>query len=237
MIRNLAHRRSARVAAAFLLLFGFWSAASSEAGELDLSSLPVAQVTTEKGPLNLREAPDDRAEVLERIPNQSLVSVIDQGDVFWKVQYGNTQGYAMRKFLTMTDYAQDILSYRLLYRGNRGEDVLSLKERLMELGYYRAGSSMTDDYNDTCVERVKMFQRQNGLDENGIATAGVQAKLFSDTAAANAEELPKSVRLGYVVAPGGSDDTDWEQWILDHPGVCPCCKGEGCDCCDWTGEI
>ncbi|HML47396.1 MAG TPA: peptidoglycan-binding protein [Clostridia bacterium] len=230
------------IAAAFLLLTGFLNAALSEADQLNAPSLPVAQVTTGKGPLNLRKRPDDRSDVLERIPNRSLVSVIEQGDIFWEIQYGDEQGYAMCEFLTMTDYAQDILNYRLLYRGNTGGDVLSLKKRLLELGYYRAGSDMTDDYNNTCVERIKMFQRQNSLNEDGIATSEVQAKLFSDAAVPNAEELPKAIRLGYVAAPaplssGGSADTDWDQWMLDHPGICPCCKGAGCDCCDYTGKL
>ena len=236
-------RKYALIAAALLLFSGVLNAALSDQGDIDPPSPPVAQVSTEKGPLNLREAPDVRAATLVRIPNRSLVSVIAQEDAFWKIQYGDTQGYAMREFLTMTDYTQDILNYRVLYRGNRGQDVLSLKERLMELGYYRAGSAMGDDYNDICVERVKLFQRQNGFNQDGIATADVQAKLFSDLAVANAEKLPEPIRLGYVSAPpasstsSGSYDTDWEQWMLDHPGVCPCCKGKGCDCCDWTGKI
>ena len=231
----------ALMVAVLLLFSGFCGAASGGEEDGNPPSLPIAQVTTEKGTLNLRERADARAGVLERIPNRILVTVIAQGDPYWKIQYGNTQGYALCEFLTMTDHTQAILRYRVLYRGNTGEDVRALKERLLELGDYRAGSNMNDEYNDICIERIKMFQRQNGLSINGIATAEVQEKLFSDAAAANAEKLPESVRLGSVPAPpaasGGSGDTDWEQWMLDHPGVCPCCKGEGCDCCDWTGKI
>ncbi len=205
----------------------------------------VAQVTTGQGPLNLRKSPQSNATVLERIPNRSLVAVLSQGEEYWEVQYGDTQGYAMCAFLTMTDYTQDVLNYRLLYRGNAGDDVLALKNRLLELGYYRSGSTMNDQYNETCVERLKMFQEQNGLNVDGIASAAVQATLFSDSAAVNTQELPKPKTSGYVIASSssssssdpGSDDFDWNQWMLEHPGVCPCCMGKGCACCNWTGKI
>jgi uncharacterized protein YgiM (DUF1202 family) len=210
----------------------------------------IAQVTTEVGPLNMRIQPKSGAKVLIRIPNRSLVSVIAQGDVFWEIEYGDYHGYAVCEFLTTTDYTPDILEYEVLYRGNMGDDVRAIKERLLELGYYRAGSTMNNNYNATCVARMMMFQRQNGLNENGIATAEVQAKLFSDSAVANAEELPVVKSSGYVVSSSSSstsniatgplgdyDNTDWDQWMLDHPGVCPCCMGSGCMCCNYTGEI
>ena len=207
----------------------------------------IAQVTTEVGPLNLRSKPDGGSTVLMRIPNRSLVTVISQSDGYWEIAYNNTQGYAASEFLTMTEYTADILLYRLLYRGNQGSDVIALKERLMTLGYYKDGSTMNNNYNETCVDRVKLFQRQNGLKEDGIATAEVQAKLFSDTATVNTEPLPAPKPSGYVVASSGSniatgalgdyDNTDWNQWMLDHPGVCPCCMGSGCQCCNYTGRI
>ncbi len=203
----------------------------------------IAQVTTEVGPLNLRNQANADAVVLVQIPNRSLVTVISQGDVFWEIEYRNYHGYAMREFLTMTNYTADILNYRLLYRSNAGEDVIALKQRLMELGYYRENSTMNNNYNDTCVDRVMMFQRQNGLKENGIATAEVQAKLFSDSAVANAEELPKVKTGSYIVSTstnpqnGIDENFDWDQWMLENPGVCPCCLGSGCSCCDYTGKI
>jgi hypothetical protein len=212
-------------------------------GDDALPSPCVAQVATPQGPLNLRKSADAGATILEKIPNRSLVLVVSKGDGFWEIEYDGTQGYAMGEFLTMTDYPKEALNYRLLYRNNTGDDVVALKNRLMEMGYYRADSNMNDTYNDTCVERVKMFQRQNGLNEDGIATAAVQVKLFSSEAAVNAEPLPKPVTSGYVIASSSSDsssggqDIDWNQWMLDHPGVCPCCMGKGCQCCNWTGKI
>ncbi|NLI22703.1 MAG: hypothetical protein GX418_14295 [Clostridiales bacterium] len=207
------------------------------------ATLGVAQVTTEKGTLNLRKEPDGKATILERIPNHSLVRVLSKGDAYWQVQYETETGYAVCDFLTMTDYAEDVLAYRLLYRNNVGDDVLAVKQRLLELGYYREGSTMNNVYNETCVERIKLFQRQNGLKEDGIASAVVQAALFGPSAVSNAEPLPKAVASGFVISSssddgtGDTDDTDWNLWMLEHPGVCPCCMGKGCACCNGTGQI
>ncbi len=204
----------------------------------------IARVTTEVGPLNLRKQANGDATILAHIPNRSLVTVVSQGDVFWEVEYDEYHGYVMCKFLTMTDYTADVLAYRLLYRGNTGDDVVALKERLMDLGYYLAGSTMNNKYNETCVERIKMFQRQNDLNMDGIATPEVQAKLFADTAVVNAEELPKVTTSSYIVSSSSSttvfgtdENFNWDQWMLNNPGVCPCCMGSGCSCCNFTGRI
>jgi murein L,D-transpeptidase YcbB/YkuD len=226
-----------------LLVFSsaLWSTGLSE----DAVTVGIAQVTTEKGTLNLRKKPDDKATVLERIPNHSLVRVLSDGDQYWQIQYESTIGYAVCSYLTMTDYTEDVLNYRLLYRNNTGDDVLAVKERLLELGYYREGSKMNNVYNETCVERVKMFQRQNGMKEDGIASSALQAALFATSAVVNTETLPKAVASSYVLSSssdssdgsGNTDDIDWAQWMLDNPGVCPCCMGRGCACCNWTGQI
>ena len=188
----------------------------------------IAQVTTEQGPLNLRKSMDAHSGILEKIPNRSLVTVLSQQGEMWEISYNGTQGYAVSTFLTLTDYTSDVLAYRVLYRSNTGDDVIALKNRLLALGYYRVGSTMNNVYNDTCVERVKMFQRENNLKEDGIATPVLQAALFADAAVANTEPLPKPKTSGYVVASSDSSasssgDIDWNQWMLDHPGVCPCC--------------
>lgn len=225
-----------RIAMALLLL----CLAATALGEVTVSA--VAQVTTEKGTLNLRQQPDAKGKIVERIPNHSLVQVVSQGDDFCEIQYGDADGYVDSDFLTMTAYSQDALQYRVLFRGNQGADVLALKQRLLDLGYYHMGGTITNTYNDICSDRVKMFERVNSIKEDGIATPAVQALLFSDAAQVNTESLPPPQSNGFVVAASSgastsTDDIDWNQWMLDHPGVCPCCMGKGCGCCDWTGKI
>ncbi len=73
-------------------------------------------------------------------------------------------------------------TYITLQNGDTGKDVLNLKLRLQELGYFLAGATVSDSYNATCVERVKQFQKANGLPVTGIADNETQQVLFSSNA-------------------------------------------------------
>lgn len=74
------------------------------------------------------------------------------------------------------------LEYKPLSKDDTGEDVLKMKERMRELGYFLKDSKLSDSYNDTCVERVEMFQKNNSLPVTGIADADTLALLYSDSA-------------------------------------------------------
>ena len=69
--------------------------------------------------------------------------------------------------------------YRTLKKGSRGEDVLNLKKRMLELGYFTS-SRLSDQYNDTMAERVEALQKQNGLKADGIATPALQELIYSE---------------------------------------------------------
>lgn len=112
---------------------------------------------------------------------------------------------------------------RRLSKGDRGDDVLSLKARLQKLGYIRSGTRLTDVYNDTLVERLMIFQRQIGMMEDGVASQEVQAYLRSDRAPMCAEALPRPKRTQVTAEQTG------------NRVICGCCMGDGCECCDFTG--
>ena len=59
-----------------------------------------ARVTTEKGSLNLRQAPKSSAKVLCSIPQNDQVVIIEPGETWSKIVSEGIQGYAMTKFLT-----------------------------------------------------------------------------------------------------------------------------------------
>ena len=73
----------------------------------------------------------------------------------------------------------------MLQPGTANDEVLEMKERLQELGYFRSGAELSNKYNDTCVERVALFQQVNGLTEAGVVDEQTLALLYSDTAIAN----------------------------------------------------
>lgn len=240
-------QRTALWGLVLLCLCGVLCAGTSTAEEQDsVTYVAVAEVTTEKGSLNLRKKPASNATILARIPNHTLLKVIAMEDAYWQVEYNGTTGYVASSFVTKTDYTVDTMEYRELSRNQYGDEVLAMKQRLLELGYYRTGSNFSNIYNSTCVQRVKMFQRQNGLQEDGIATIATLVALYASSAVVNAEDLPKPATSGYFIASSSSSDDssssdagddDYMQWIADHPGVCPCCQGAGCACCNYTGKI
>lgn len=63
--------------------------------------------------------------------------------------------------------------------GSSGKDILTIKERLQELGYYSKDASLGSTYNDTMVERVKLFQKENNLKVTGILDHSTLLILFS----------------------------------------------------------
>ena len=203
---------------AAILLFSGFALAEESTGT-------VAKVTTRKGPLKLRSSSDGRGRVLAEIPNGTCLLVTEEDEAWCRVSYRGQYGYCKTDFLTLLrDADLSLLDYRVLHKGDKGEDVLALKQRLQELGYIREGSDLTGAYNDVTVERVILFQRQLGIPEDGVASQELQAYLFSEKAPVCGQKLPK-VRSRVA-------SQDGERHIF-----CGCCMGEGCECCHFTGWI
>lgn len=198
----------------------------------------VAQVATGKGLLNVRKQPSGSSAILDRLSGGTLVLVLEQDGEFCKISFGNKEGYAMTQFLTVVHVPAEALAYQPLQKGDAGDAVLALKQRLLELGYYRDSGTLTNEYNDTCVERVEIFERVHGLPEDGAASQTLQYLLFSDKAMANTETLPQPKKTsGFVYGDFNSPDFDWNKFVADNPGICTCCMGAGCECCNYTGKI
>ena len=71
--------------------------------------------------------------------------------------------------------------YRTLKQGMEGKDVLRFKQALYWLGYFKS-LDVSDNYNGTTVERVKLLQKNNDLEQTGVADADLQALVFSGAA-------------------------------------------------------
>ena len=68
----------------------------------------------------------------------------------------------------------------LLRKGDSGEEVKRMQQRLQELGFY--SGSIDGDFGGGTEEAVRLFQRQHGLDVDGIAAQKTFAVLYSDNA-------------------------------------------------------
>jgi len=60
-----------------------------------------------------------------------------------------------------------------------GDEILRLKAQLMSIGYYRPNADYDNEYNDTMVDRVKLFQKNNHLQQTGIIDYITLIKLYS----------------------------------------------------------
>ncbi len=67
--------------------------------------------------------------------------------------------------------------------GSRGADVLKLKQRLYELGYYK-GNDLNDVFNSAVEDRIKKLQKNNKLKQTGIVDEELWGLIFSDACAA-----------------------------------------------------
>ena len=185
----------------------------------------VAKVATKKGPLKMRVSASEKSRVTDEIPNGTCILVLQEDDQWCQVSYQEKKGYCKTEFLIiLRDADPAMLDYRVLQKGDKGEDVVALKQRLQELGYIRTGSELTNVYNDVAMERVKLFQKQVGITEDGIASQELQAYLFSEKAPVCGQKLPR-VRTRVLSQDGGNQM------------ICGCCMGEGCECCSFTGWV
>ncbi|MBQ7866874.1 MAG: peptidoglycan-binding protein [Clostridia bacterium] len=68
----------------------------------------------------------------------------------------------------------------LLKKGDDGESVKAMQQRLKELGYYNG--SVDGDFGGGTEEAVRLFQSQNGLDVDGVAAKKTFSLLYSEDA-------------------------------------------------------
>ena len=74
---------------------------------------------------------------------------------------------------------EELAQYHTLNVGDRNADVLALRKRLYELGYY-AKPNENALYTESTADVVMMFQQDCGLEETGTADPYTQALLFDD---------------------------------------------------------
>ena len=84
--------------------------------------------------------------------------------------------------------------YRQLMVGDEGQEASDVIKRLYELGYVNSGSGKK--LTKSHMSAIKDFQKANGLDQDGLCTPELQAKLFSmsakpkkDASGANSDAL------------------------------------------------
>ncbi|MDR2504988.1 MAG: SH3 domain-containing protein, partial [Oscillospiraceae bacterium] len=132
-----------------------------------------ARVSTEKGVLNLREKEDDDSRILAKIPNLSAVKVLFDYGEWSQVQYKETIGFVMSKFLLKLDSLQ----YTALKLGDKGDEVLAFKRAMHGLGYIKS-ESINTTYDVALENAIAKLQLLNDLTLTpGEASVETQALL------------------------------------------------------------
>jgi peptidoglycan hydrolase-like protein with peptidoglycan-binding domain len=72
-------------------------------------------------------------------------------------------------------------TYKVLKKHDSGEEVTALQNRLMELGYLEI-EEPTDYFGNSTAYAVQLFQRQHGLEQDGVAGEQTQTLLFGKDA-------------------------------------------------------
>lgn len=92
--------------------------------------------------------------------------------------------------------------YRTLQTGMSGEDVLRLKQRMQQLGFFEPDAALTDGYNSTMAYKVKQYQRKAGLKATGIATPDLQALIYAEGGGLPAPTATPTITSDSVVIDG-----------------------------------
>lgn len=181
-------RRVLCIMSALLLLMASSGITFSEdVYPIDIGDIRYARVSVPSGTLNLRRHASSASSVISKIPNNSVLIVESQDDTWCEVLHNQKTGFVSTEFLIFIEEHP----YLSISRGDSGKHVLDLKIRMRELGYFRPGDYDIDDFfSITTEDRLKMLQKDNGLEETGIATPALQAFIFMGPVKKNTEILP-----------------------------------------------
>lgn len=89
--------------------------------------------------------------------------------------------------------------------GDKGQEVLAVKQRLRELRYI-TDNKLTKTYSKRTAESVRFFQRTNGLPETGEVDEATYALLFSDAAVKRPYDT-----LVPLATPAPVPEPDWPE--------------------------
>ncbi len=98
----------------------------------------------------------------------------------------NLYDLSIDELLSLQSHIQTVLAdkgyakYSELERGSKGDGVLSLQERLKELGYYQG--AISGKYDSETQKAFKSFEKNNNLQNDGKASQADQTLLYSSQA-------------------------------------------------------
>ena len=136
--------------------------------------------------VKLRKVAQTEGEVILTIPAGSVVTVYDRtSNGFAKVKYDGKTGYCVDTHINLANIPAPTPQpgaekYTELKNGSEGASVTALQSALAELGYLEE-EDVDGKFGSKTEEALKVFQKRNGLTQDGIASQDLQLKLYEDT--------------------------------------------------------
>ena len=135
--------------------------------------------------LILRKEATTSSKALQTLPKGTQLDIEYKTGDWYKVTYGRFSGYVYASYVRVYDKVPNkgetvVEDSTTLKKGSTGAAVKKLQERLKELGYYN--NVCDGDYGTVTANAVKAFEKKHGYNQDGIADATVQKKLYSSSA-------------------------------------------------------
>lgn len=104
--------------------------------------------------------------------------------------------------------------------GTSSPEVLKIKRRMQELGYFSEGAELSGNYNSLMQERIRMFQKDFGIPETGVIDDQFLIALYSEAAARAIQDRRVSKKVAQsVVLFKNSCKTGKYKDILERPNI------------------
>jgi len=170
-------------------------------------SFPADAFAAAKGVTNakvvLRKSASTNSKALATVYKGTNVSVLDDGDTWCKVRYGEFTGYMMKKYVNVSGSTSSSSSNAAssssstaadkikalgdapgsMRYGDINSDVTKLQQALQILGYYKG--KLDGKYGSGTQASVKAYQKANGLTADGTAGKKTVTKLFGSCRASS----------------------------------------------------
>ena len=157
-----------------------------------VGSYPYTTKTRVK--VNLRARRSTRSTLLKKIPAGAEITVSAVKGSWAEVQYKKYSGYVMTEYIVVKTVKkikvtptptpvptlspeEDAGGYRILQKGDEGNNVKALQEALIELGYLNGAAD--GKFGKGTEEAVIAFQQKNNYPATGIMDANIQAYLYT----------------------------------------------------------
>ena len=154
-------------------------------------------VTTTKDSVNLRAKKSVRSTLLRKIPESAAVTVNEVSGTWANVTYGRYTGYVKTEYIAVKKIVkttpakvtptptpipslspeEDAGGYKVLQKGDKGAEVKSLQEAMIELGFLNGTAD--GSFGEATENAVIQFQLKNEYPATGIVDANLQAFLYA----------------------------------------------------------